>query len=151
MYPDIVRCLKSWIIVPACNNLTTGAEVCHDWKTEKCTPSSKTMSYLRRRQHTPYISVIQRSIDELLFKINTTKPVSSEHIFKQTWQLQRVHLIMSPAMAALFHWNPASAQRVVRFPLQFNLPYYTNSLKAQLNPWQMQAAYVIELSCSGSL
>jgi hypothetical protein len=108
--------------------------------TEKCKASSKTMSYIIWLQHTPYISVIQRSIDELLFKINTTKPVSSEHNFKQTRQLQCVHLIMSPAMAALFHWNPASAQRLVRFPLQFNLSYYTNSLKAQLNPWQMQAA-----------
>ena len=28
-------------------------------------------------------------------------------------------------MTALFHWNPASALCLVRFPLQFNLPYYT--------------------------
>ena len=48
-----------------------------------------------------------------------------QNIISNKHDNQCVHIIMSPSMTDLPHRKPASAQRLVHFPLQFNLPYST--------------------------
>jgi hypothetical protein len=90
-----------------------------------------------------HISVIQLSIDEFLFKINKACFLKTQFQTNMTTTMCPLNHV--PGNGSSISLESCICPTFGPFPLQFNLHYYTNSLKAQLNPWQMQAVYVTTL------